>query len=117
MTSVSYGDRPSRGELVNFLILMPIGVLANHKAVKQGRIPASATMLHRCQGWVVCIIATIVLPELLRPTSPVKTEDDRREKCARYPDTLRFAVISISSAVTELPIRSRRLLPRPPPSR
>ena len=32
MTSVSYGDRPSRGGPVNFLILMPIGILVNHNA-------------------------------------------------------------------------------------
>jgi hypothetical protein len=59
---------------------------------------------------VVCIIATIVLPELLLPPSQVKTEDDRREKCARYHDTLRFAVISFSSVVTELSIPSQKLL-------
>ena len=58
---------------------------------------------------MVCIIATILLPELLLPTSLVKTEDDRRKKCARDHDTLRFAVISFPSAGTELPIPSQKL--------
>jgi len=39
------------------------------------------------------------------------------EKCAWYHDTLRFAVISFSSAVTELPIPSQKRLPRALPSR
>jgi len=50
------------------------------------------------------MIAIIVPLELLLPTSLVKTDGDRREKCARNPDTRFFAVISFSSAVTELPI-------------
>jgi hypothetical protein len=66
---------------------------------------------------VVCIIATIVLPELLLPTSLIKTEDHRREKCARYHDALPFAVISFSSVVTKLLIPGQKLLPRAPPSR
>ena len=66
---------------------------------------------------MVCIIATIVLPEPLRRTSLVKIEDDRREKCVRNPDTLRFAVILFWSAVAGQPIPSRRELSKPPPSR
>ena len=58
----------------------------------------------RCQGWVGCIIATLMLSELLLPTSLVRTDVDRREKCVRYLDTLLFAVIQFSSAVIELQI-------------
>src|ERR1700677_855715 len=76
-----------------------------------GKIPASVTRQHRCQDWVVCIIATIVLPELLRRSSLVKIVGYRRGKCARYPDTLRFAAIQLWSAVTEQLIPSRKLLP------
>ena len=50
---------------------------------------------------MVCIIATIVLPERWASDILVKTEDDRREKCAEHHDTLRFALKSFSSLVTE----------------
>jgi hypothetical protein len=45
-----------------------------------------------------------MLSELLLPTSLVRTDVDRREKCVRYLDTLLFAVIQFSSAVIELQI-------------
>ena len=52
------------------------------RVVKLRKITTAVTNCFRCQGGVVCIIATIVLPELLLPTSLVKAEDDQRERSA-----------------------------------
>lgn len=54
---------------------------------------------------MVCIIATIVPPELLRRTSLAKIAYDRREKSARNAHTLRFTVTSFRPAVNEQQIR------------
>src|ERR1035441_7425820 len=63
--------------------------------------------LSRFQSLVACIIATILLPELLLRRSRVRIQDERWEKCARWPFAASQRAPSQQSVTTEHLLFSR----------
>jgi hypothetical protein len=68
------------------------------------------------QNSVVCIIATIWLPEHPLETLLVEVEDGQMERCACRPCLVRFVMFSMCSAVSERPVPNRKPLPKRPSS-
>src|ERR1035441_2332403 len=63
--------------------------------------------LSRFQSLVACIIATILLPELLLRRSRVRIQDERWEKCTRWPFAASQRAPSQQSVTTEHLLLSR----------
>jgi radical SAM protein with 4Fe4S-binding SPASM domain len=62
----------------------------------------------------VCIIATIWPPEHQLQTLLAEVEEGQRERFARRPCFVRFAMFSMCFVVTEHPFPNRKLLPKRP---